>query len=389
MLFETIVAFVVILALLVLVHEAGHFFTARLFGVRADEFGFGFPPRAFGVQKRKNGKWKFLGAKGEGDADGGTVYSINWLPLGGFVKIKGEGGEARSDHDSFAARPIWQRGIILAAGVTMNVVLAFVLLVGAFIIGIPQSTDDIPSSKEIVVRNAQIQILEVEKDFPAAASLKAGDVLVAVDGKPIQTISNFQTYINTHRDGLTLQYRRGSDLQETVLKPKVLDEEDRAVIGVNLSEVATVSYPWYQAIPRGFVATYTIIGTILGGYWDFFSNVFSGQKIAAEVSGPVGIAVYTSMVVKLGFIYILQFTIVLSLNLAILNFLPIPALDGGRFLFLMIEKFRRRPVVERIENMTHTIGFALLMVLVVVLTYRDLARWGGDILRVLKRSTGL
>ena len=160
MFFETILVYIVILAILVLVHEAGHFFTARLFGVRADEFGFGFPPRAFGVQKRKNGKWKFLGPKGEGDSDGGTVYSINWLPLGGFVKIKGEGGEARSDHDSFTARPIWQRGIILAAGVIMNVVLAFVLLVGAFIVGIPQSTDNIQPSKDIIVRNVQIQILD-------------------------------------------------------------------------------------------------------------------------------------------------------------------------------------------------------------------------------------
>src|SRR3972149_11296792 len=130
MLFATIATFAVILAVLVLIHEAGHFFAARMFGIRAEEFGFGFPPRIFGMQKLKTGIWKFLSARGDGDSEGGTVYSLNWFPLGGFVKIKGESGEDQKDQDSFAARPIWQRGIVLAAGGAMNVVVAFVFLVG-------------------------------------------------------------------------------------------------------------------------------------------------------------------------------------------------------------------------------------------------------------------
>src|SRR3989344_2903632 len=388
MLFEKIVAFVVILALLVLVHEAGHFFTARLFGVRADEFGFGFPPRAFGVQKRKNGKWKFLGAKGEGDADGGTVYSINWLPLGGFVKIKGEGGEARSDHDSFAARPIWQRGIILAAGVTMNVVLAFVLLVAALMIGMPQDVRDLSDRDLAKIKNPQVQILEVEKGYPADGIFRPGDVIVFLDGIKIKTIEDVQKYVNEHRGGIKVGYLRGKIEGESSLVPKIIEGEDRAVMGVNLSEVAFVSYPIHTSIVKGFNSTISLIGAILNGYYDLFARLFSGKGVSADISGPIGIAVYTGMVVKLGFIYVLQFAVVLSLNLAILNFIPMPALDGGRFLFLIIEKMRGKAVHSRIENFSHTVGFILLMALVVIITYRDIARLGNDIVRVFKSAFG-
>src|SRR3990167_5135906 len=167
MLLTTIGVFIVILAVLVLVHEAGHFFAARIFSIRAEEFGFGFPPRIFGVQKLKTGIWKFLSSRGVGDTDGGTVYSLNWFPLGGFVKIKGESGENQKDSDSFAARSIWQRGIVLAAGVTMNVVLAFVLLVAALMIGMPQDIRDLSDADLAKIKNPQVQILEVEKGYPA------------------------------------------------------------------------------------------------------------------------------------------------------------------------------------------------------------------------------
>src|SRR3990167_7589063 len=167
MLLTTIGVFIVILAVLVIVNEAGYFFAARIFSIRAEEFGFGFPPRIFGVQKLKTGIWKFLSARGVGDTDGGTVYSLNWFPLGGFVKIKGESGENQKDQDSFAARPIWQRGIVLAAGVTMNVALAIVLLVAALMIGMPQDVSNLSDAELAKIKNPQVQILEVEKGYPA------------------------------------------------------------------------------------------------------------------------------------------------------------------------------------------------------------------------------
>ncbi|MEK7130724.1 MAG: M50 family metallopeptidase [Patescibacteria group bacterium] len=388
MLLATIATFAVILAVLVLVHEAGHFFAARIFGIRADEFGFGFPPRLFGAQKLKNGKWKFLSARGEGDPEGGTVYSLNWFPLGGFVKIKGESGENQKDPDSFAARPIWQRGVVLAAGVTMNVVLAFVLLVAALMIGMPQDVRDLSDRDLAKIKNPQVQILEVEKGFPADGIFRPGDVIVSLDGIKIKTIDDVQKYVNAHREGIRVGYLRGKIEGESRLVPKVIEGEDRAVFGVNLSEVAFVSYPIHTSIIKGFNSTFSLIGAILNGYYDLFARLFSGKGVSAEISGPIGIAVYTGMVVKLGFIYVLQFAVVLSLNLAILNFIPMPALDGGRFLFLVIEKIRGKAVHVRIENFSHTVGFILLMTLVVVITYRDIARWGGDIVRVFKDALG-
>lgn len=388
MLLTTIAVFVVILAVLVLVHEAGHFFAARIFGIRADEFGFGFPPRLFGAQKLKNGQWKFLGARGEGDRDGGTVYSLNWFPLGGFVKIKGESGENQKDQDSFASRPVWQRGIVLAAGVTMNVVLAFVLLVAALMIGMPQDMSNLSDAEMTKVKNPQVQILEVEKGYPADGIFKPGDVILSLDDIKIKTIDDVQKYVNEHRAGINVGYLRGKIEKESSIVPKILENEDRAVFGVNLSEVAFVSYPIHTSIIKGFNSTISLIVAILTGYYDFFARLFSGKGVSAEISGPIGIAVYTGMVVKLGFIYVLQFAVVLSLNLAILNFIPFPALDGGRFLFLMIEKIRGKAIHSRIENFSHTVGFILLMALVVIITYRDIARWGNDIVRVFKGAFG-
>jgi len=388
MLFTTIGVFIVILAVLVLVHEAGHFFAARIFGIRAEEFGFGFPPRVFGMQKLKAGRWKFLSSRGDGDPEGGTIYSLNWFPLGGFVKIKGESGENQIDKDSFAARPIWQRGIVLAAGVTMNVVLAFVLLVAALMIGMPQDIRDLSDSDLAKIKNPQVQILEVEKGYPADGIFRPGDVIVSLDGIKIKTIDDVQKYVNEHRDGIKVGYLRGKIEGESSLVPKIIEGEDRAVMGVNLSEVAFVSYPILTSIAKGFNSTISLIGAILNGYYDLFARLFSGKGVSADISGPIGIAVYTGMVVKLGFIYVLQFSVVLSLNLAILNFIPFPALDGGRFLFLIIEKIRGKAVHSRIENFSHTVGFILLMALVVLITYRDIARWGNDIVRVFREAFG-
>ena len=388
MLFATIATFAVILAVLVLIHEAGHFFAARIFGIRAEEFGFGFPPRIFGMQKLKTGIWKFLSARGVADPEGGTVYSLNWFPLGGFVKIKGESGEYQKDQDSFAARPIWQRGIVLAAGVTMNVVLAFVLLVAALMIGMPQDVSNLSDAELAKIKNPQVQILEVEKGYPADGIFRPGDVIVFLDGIKIKTIEDVQKYVNEHREGIKVGYLRGKIEGESSLVPRIIEGEDRAVMGVNLSEVAFVSYPIHTSIVKGFNSTISLIGAILNGYYDLFARLFSGKGVSADISGPIGIAVYTGMVVKLGFIYVLQFAVVLSLNLAILNFIPMPALDGGRFLFLVIEKIRGKAVHSRIENLSHTVGFILLMALVVVITYRDIARWGNDIVRVFREAFG-
>jgi len=190
--FTTIIIFILVLSVLVFSHEFGHFFSARKFGVKSDEFGLGFPPRAIGVYKNTKGKWRRLFGNKDletltgDDVPGDTVYSLNWLPIGGFVKIKGENGDNRDEKDSFGAKPIWQRTIILAAGVFMNIVLAFVLFSACFIIGAPQSVDT----------GGKIQITEVIKGSPASqAGILTGDVVTGADNQLFAGVPQMQAYI--------------------------------------------------------------------------------------------------------------------------------------------------------------------------------------------------
>src|SRR3989339_730657 len=178
----TIIAFIVILGLLVFVHEFGHFITAKKSGVNVEEFGFGFPPRIFGIKK------------------GETLYSINWIPLGGFVKIKGEDGEKRSEPDSFGFQPFWKKGLILSAGVLMNIFLAFIIISLSFMLGMPTALDEQDLSR-FKVSDLKIQITDVVDQSPAqAAGLKAGYQIVSVNQKNFQTVEQLQNYVFDHPD---------------------------------------------------------------------------------------------------------------------------------------------------------------------------------------------
>lgn len=356
--FLTLVVFIFILGLLVFVHELGHFVAARKNGVKVEEFGFGFPPRIFGVKR------------------GETIYSINWIPLGGFVKIKGEAGEYKEDADSFVHKKIWQRALILASGVLMNFVLAAVLLSFGFMIGLPQVVDgDLGPAK---VRDAKIQIVQILGGTPAEeANLKTGDTILSIDGQKIERIDGFQNYL-AGKVGSRVKFvfeRDGVNFEKEIT-PVVLAETGRGGIGIGLLKSGIVSYPWYFALWKGAESTVLFTREILIALYELIKNLIITQKVAVDLSGPVGIAVLTGQVARMGFIYLLQFTALLSINLAVINFLPFPALDGGRLLFLAIEKIRRRPVSQKIENLIHNIGFALLMILILLVTYRDVVRFG-------------
>jgi regulator of sigma E protease len=174
----TIIIFILVLSVLVFAHELGHFMTARFFGVKAEEFGFGFPPRAIGWYKNEQKKWRKIVGNKEID-NPTTIYSLNWLPIGGFVKIKGEDGEGRTEKNSFAAKPIWQRVIILVAGVTMNIVLAWFLFSLGYLMGLPQSTDSL--GRGAIVSEAQVMVAQVMPNSIAAqAGLKEGDAILRV-----------------------------------------------------------------------------------------------------------------------------------------------------------------------------------------------------------------
>ncbi len=359
----TIITFIIVLSVIVFVHELGHFLTARKLGVKVEEFGFGFPPRIWGYKK------------------GETIYSINWIPIGGFVKIKGEDGTDRGETDSFTSQSAARRSLILSAGVIMNVILAFILLTIGFIIGLPAAIDG--NTDGIVVRQEEIQVIEVSPESVASTiGLKVGDQIISIDGQTFVSTDEMTSYIRNDADGLlNLQIKR---VDEELFLSADLSGQSEKILGVYLTEVGLVRYHWYEAIVQGFKATFFILWQIIVAFYLLLKGFILGTGPGLEVAGPVGVAVLTGQMARLGFSYLLQFTALFSLNLAIINILPFPALDGGRLLFILIEKIRRKPNNEAVEGVIHNIGFILLLVLIFVITYKDIAKYGSHILEFLK-----
>ncbi len=433
----TLVIFLAILAVLVLSHEFGHFIVARRSGIKVEEFGFGFPPRLFGIQlfkeqklekiaeqeevelqvtsyKLQDGqeasekiitdttreidavvaekKWRFVwGAKGveklraENIGREGTVYSVNLIPLGGFVKIKGENGEAPDEADSFGAKKPWQKALVMAAGVAMNILLAAVLLSVGFMVGLPQMTDNLPEGS--IVKNRRTEILQVFSGKPAAlADLRAGDALLKVGGLDNPRVKEIQEYVNAHRgEDVTVVIRRGEEIFTKQIKPAVYEGTGRAGLGVAIAEVGEVRYAWYKAIYYGFTGSFLYLKEIVVALFLLVKGLLAGAAVAGEVTGPVGIAVMTGRVARLGFAYLVQFTAVLSLNLAVINILPIPALDGGRLLFLLISKIRRREMSQKVETAIHLVGFCALMALVILVTVKDVGAFRDNFVNFFQR----
>lgn len=373
----TIITFVLVLSLLVFVHELGHFWVARRFGVKAEEFGFGFPPRAIGIYKSKDGGWKKVQGNKEVKDAQDTIYSINWVPLGGFVKIKGEDGQESQEADSFASKKIWQRAAILLAGVTMNVVLAGVLIIFGFMLGLPQVLEDV--GPNAIVSEQQIQIVNVNTDSPAKeAGLQIGDAILSINDQAFTDGEELQKYVAEHNDQ-TLAYviKRGEEeLKLDISSSYEHNNSEIKGIGISITDTGIVRYPFFPAIWEGIKATAYLFWAIVSAFYMLLKGLFLGQGVGAEVAGPVGIAALTGQVARLGFVYLLQFTAMLSINLAIINAFPFPALDGGRLLFLFIEKLKGSPVKQEVEAIIHNVGFIVLMLFVLVVTFKDVAKYG-------------
>lgn len=354
----TVAIFLIILGILVFVHEFGHFITAKKMGMKVEEFGFGFPPRIWG----KKGK-------------DGVIYSINSIPLGGFCKIKGEDGEEKNAPDSFGSKSAWRRALVLVAGVCMNFLLCAVLLSFGFMVGLPQAVDQ-QALANGQVKNYKIQVVAVLENKPAKeADVQIGDVVFSVDGQQITGIKNLIDFTSGKiGQKITYKFSRGNEILTKEIQ--VVDiGQGKGGIGMSLIETGTVSYGIPMAIWQGFKLTGILTKEFVLAFANIIKNLIIGKPLGVQVSGPVGIAVLTGQVAKLGFIYLLQFTALLSLNLAIINILPFPALDGGRLLFLAIEKIRRKPMTQKIESLINTIGFSLLLLLIVIITFQDLLRY--------------
>jgi regulator of sigma E protease len=371
--FTTIIVFVLVLSLLVFAHELGHFWVAKKFGLIPKEFGFGFPPRAFGIYKDKEGKWKKVRGSKEVEDAADTVYSINYVPIGGFVAL-GEDDEADNDPNHFNSKPAYQRAAILLAGVTMNIILAACLFSFGFMIGLPQTLGEM--SPHARVSDIQVQVMDVMPGSPAAAAeLQAGDMFLEIDGVEFASSEEVQGYINEHvGQELSFKINREGEVVEKMLTPEFREDTGRGGIGVGISERGIVSYPIHIAIWEGFKTTLILTWVIIVAFYELIKGIFMGQGVGSDLGGPVRIAEVTGNAARMGFAYLINFTALLSINLAIINAFPFPALDGGRILFLALEKIKGSPVRKEVEGTIHYIGFIILMILIVLVTYKDIAR---------------
>ena len=362
----TLIVFIIILGILVFVHELGHFVVARRNGIKAEEFGFGFPPRAIGFYfNEKNNKWKIV--KGSKEIiSKNTIYSLNWFPIGGFVKIKGEDGEDNKDKDSFASKSAWIRIKVLAAGVTMNFLLAWVLLSMTFMFG---SYQDVTGQH---VAGSKILIESIEKDSPAdKMGLKIGDFILK-DGNDFRftAVEEVQKYISENKgQEITLVVQRADKQISLTGTPRIEAEAGKGSLGISsFGEVVMKRYPFFESFWQGLQEMgnmFLMIGMV-------FYGLFHGQSSGIEVMGPVKLAIFTGEIIPLGFVFMLRFVAIFSVNLGIVNILPFPALDGGRILFVIIEKIKGSPVSQKVETIFHSAGMLILLSLMFFITVREI-----------------
>jgi len=340
MILTILIAFFSLMALLV-IHEFGHFILAKKFGTKVEEFGIGYPPRVFGK--------KF----------GETLYSLNLLPFGAFVKIHGEEGGIE-DYHSFTDKPLWQRFSIITGGVVSFWLVSIILLsvvAGAFGLPLAVSDEDSGNLKEV-----KVQITQIMADSPAeAADLRAGDVIIG-----FEKVSDVQNFVGLHRgEEITLTIERGND----VFEKKVV-----APIGVALARVALKQYPWFEAPLQGIMVSGSMTGNVVKGWVTGLKSVLGITKLPAglkmEMFGPVGILGLLGQYSQMGINYFLFLVSFISIAMALTNLLPIPALDGGKLVFLAIEALRGKAVNYKIEQKITAAFFVLLIIFMVFVTFK-------------------
>lgn len=387
----TILIFLVLLSVLVVFHELGHYLMARFFGVKAEEFGIGFPPRAVGFV-REGLKWKRV-PKEDGSTYKNTIWSFNWLPLGGFVRLKGEQDAKPGDQDSFASKPAFARAWILLAGVLMNWIFAILVFTIGFSIGVPANLDGLPSGAH--VKDRHVEITQVLEGSPAArAGLRSGDWVVQnllLDGSPQKTDDAEQVRKNLAEESATkpsftlfIAHPEENDTREIAVEPVYMEALKRKGIGIGLADIGTVRLPIHRAFIQGVTTTYVFTKMVVLGFWQILRDLVVSRHTGAQLSGPVGIAVMTGKIAEQGFWALAQFAALLSINLAVVNLLPIPALDGGRLVFVLLEVVRRTRKAFTWEARAHQIGFLLLISLIALVTIRDVSVYGAPLWQGLK-----
>lgn len=363
-----VIIFIIILSVLVMIHEFGHYIMAKRAGIGVEEFGFGLPPRIWGKKV------------------GGTIYSINWLPFGGFVRLVGEDptDKNKDQKNSFYVKSIGQRVLVVVAGVFMNFTLAvFIFYIVVFSLGfkvnLPLLVDH---NFHFVNTTKQVLIGDVNPGSPAAgAGVKAGDSIVDIDGAKIASIEDLQQIVRASENkelNVTVENPVNNQLHQVRITPKYSEQLKAPALGIGLGELYVLNYVTLpQKVFSGFIHSYNTIDYslhVFGQLIGYSVKEHSFAPVSEGVSGPVGIASITQQAVSLGPISVLQLVGLLSLNLAFLNVLPIPALDGGRLFFILVEIVTRKKPHPTFEKWTHTIGFVVLIALVILVTYNDILK---------------
>ena len=363
----SIIIFIVILLVLVLVHEFGHFFTAKKFGIRVDEFGFGFPPKVFGIKK------------------GETEYSFNLLPLGGFVKIFGENpdGENTNGPDadrSFVNKAKWKQAIVLFAGIFANFLLAWLLFSFGFMSGLPTSVGSEPVGYKL--SDVNLVVVSVLPNSPALnAGLKTGDKIVQL-GSNSDSVTDInsdtlKSFVISHENQeIEIGYTRGllKKINFIKLTPIVSALDSNPAIGISMDMIGTAKLPFFMAFGEGMRLNWSVTkGTVVGLY-TLISEGIKGKGSFEEIIGPVGMVSIVGNAFQFGFVYLLSFAALISINLAIINLIPFPALDGGRLFFLLIEKIKGSRLNPKFANAANIVGFGLLIFLMLVVTYHDVVK---------------
>jgi regulator of sigma E protease len=376
-----IIIFIIILLVLVLVHEFGHFFAAKRFGIRVDEFGFGFPPKLF---SKKIGE---------------TEYSFNLLPLGGFVKIFGESleeadfvevGFLEKDNAnkvdlsrSFVHKAKWKQAIVLFAGIFSNFLLAWLLFSIGFMSGLPTSVSSDNLGFELTDINLVVTSVLV-KSPAEAAGLKTGDKIVSVEhlhktgiSDVLKTINpaNLKDFVLDHpEEEIHIGYIRGKNPEINTAKVTVGDNKVEPFIGISMDEIGTAKLPLFPALWQGLRLDWIMTQNTAIGLYTLISDAIGGNGSLDSVTGPVGMVGVVGDAYQFGFVYLLSFAALISINLAIINVLPFPALDGGRLFFLLIEKIKGSPIKPKIANTANMVGFSVLILFMLLITYHDVIK---------------
>jgi regulator of sigma E protease len=359
-----VVLLIVVLVILVVVHEFGHFVIAKLCKMRVDEFGIGYPPRIAGFKY------------------GETEYTLNALPFGGFVKIYGEDLETSREKShtsrSFASKPRLLQALVLVAGIAMNLLLAFVLLTAVLAVGTPRALDP---GEVAQAHDAKLAVAGVLPGSPAStAGFKEGDYIISAHydshdfkGAVPEDFTSFMSGDSARAPVAIEVEREGKALTLTATPSAgvVASAPERVALGVAVATVGTVPLSLPYAFVTGVQTTWEITKETAGGLIHLFVGLFTLSADLSQVSGPVGIAGAVGSASAQGFSSLIMLMAVISINLALINLLPVPALDGGRLLFVIIEAIIRRPIRKEVATAVNTLGFALLILLMLVVTAHD------------------